>query len=610
MTGDSAVHRPHLRSRSRWPAARCSRRAWASRSSSPRWSTRSGPTPPSSRSLVTDGISDRRQLVAALKLLAAWGVVTETDGTLAGWGERPEDEALLSINRALLIHLLPSPLHQYGDGRGHLVAPGRRAAAPAAAPAAGGEPGGVPGRAARRRAGRAVPGADRAGPAPGRELRAGAGGPGRGRAGLRPGQRAGGSPTWTFPGSGSAKQAALLLLDELSAALQPSAGQQRSWSTARPWPAALAPWTQVDAMLGELATRHRAVWKDRLRRVAGHAAGRGRGPAGRAAAGPARSMSGLAIFPFAARYQPQVPHPPAQHGSGALEEMHQMSQTSVPPRRFDERWRLSRAGIVNVWFYLDNEFDLSGGRMILRGTNGSGKSRALEMLLPFLLDADRRRMDATGAARVSLDELMRTGAQGQSNRIGYLWLELTRPERVPHGRGAGPAQPVRQQHQGLVLHHSPAGRRGPAADVGHAGAAVPGCADRADRGGAHHGFALHAPRPHPHPGVRAARRRGPGPLRRACCSCCTRCGRRMSATASTKGGCRRSCSESLPPLQEDALSRAGEQLDGLTETRLTLSERLEDSAQRGGQVPGVYRRYAAETLRTRARETAGRRRRP
>jgi hypothetical protein len=27
-----------------------------------------------------------------------------------------------------------------------------------------------------------------------------------------------------------------------------------------------------------------------------------------------------------------------------------------PPRRFDERWRLSRAGIVNVWFYLDNEF--------------------------------------------------------------------------------------------------------------------------------------------------------------------------------------------------------------------------------------------------------------
>ena len=104
-----------------------------------------------------------------------------------------------------------------------------------------------------------------------------------------------------------------------------------------------------------------------------------------------------------------------------------MSQQRAP-RRFDERWRLSRAGIVNVWHYLDNEFDLSGGRMILRGTNGSGKSRALEMLLPFLLDADRRRMDATGAARVSLDELMRTGAAGPGQ-----------PDRLPVA-GAGPAR--------------------------------------------------------------------------------------------------------------------------------------------------------------------------
>ena len=137
---------------------------------------------------------------------------------------------------------------------------------------------------------------------------------------------------------------------------------------------------------------------------------------------------------------------------------------SRPPRRFDERWRLSRAGIVNVWFYLDNEFTLSGGRMILRGTNGSGKSRALEMLLPFLLDADRRRMDATGAARVSLDELMRTGAQGQANRTGYLWLELARPgEYLTVGALVRHSQSA-IQFKGLVLHHPLAGRRGTAPD--------------------------------------------------------------------------------------------------------------------------------------------------
>ncbi|WP_067862731.1 TIGR02680 family protein [Nocardia shimofusensis] len=99
-----------------------------------------------------------------------------------------------------------------------------------------------------------------------------------------------------------------------------------------------------------------------------------------------------------------------------------------PVKHFDQRWRLARAGVVNVWQYLDTEFALSGGRLILRGANGSGKSRALEMLLPFLLDADRRRMDATGSQKVSLDELMRTGARGQTNRVGYLWLELARPE--------------------------------------------------------------------------------------------------------------------------------------------------------------------------------------
>ena len=66
-----------------------------------------------------------------------------------------------------------------------------------------------------------------------------------------------------------------------------------------------------------------------------------------------------------------------------------MDQT--PPKHHPHRWRMNRLGIVDVWYYYDTEFDLSGGRLVLRGTNGSGKSRALELLLPFLLDADRRK---------------------------------------------------------------------------------------------------------------------------------------------------------------------------------------------------------------------------
>ena len=60
--------------------------------------------------------------------------------------------------------------------------------------------------------------------------------------------------------------------------------------------------------------------------------------------------------------------------------------------------------------------------------------------------------------------------------------------------------------------------------------------------------------------------------------------------------------ESLPPLHEEALTRAGEQLDGLTETR-AAQQRLEDSARQVTSFLGVYQRYAADTLRSRANET-------
>ena len=41
------------------------------------------------------------------------------------------------------------------------------------------------------------------------------------------------------------------------------------------------------------------------------------------------------------------------------------------------RWRLNRAGIVNVYQYSDEVLNFSGGRLLLRGVNGSGKSTAM-----------------------------------------------------------------------------------------------------------------------------------------------------------------------------------------------------------------------------------------
>ncbi|SIO90520.1 SbcC/MukB-like Walker B domain-containing protein [Nocardiopsis sp. JB363] len=73
------------------------------------------------------------------------------------------------------------------------------------------------------------------------------------------------------------------------------------------------------------------------------------------------------------------------------------------------RYRLERAGIRNVWQYDDHILDFAEGRLLLRGRNGAGKSKALEMLLPFLLDGDMRRLDTTGTNRTSLRWLMADG---------------------------------------------------------------------------------------------------------------------------------------------------------------------------------------------------------
>ncbi|WP_406281244.1 TIGR02680 family protein [Embleya sp. NBC_00896] len=97
------------------------------------------------------------------------------------------------------------------------------------------------------------------------------------------------------------------------------------------------------------------------------------------------------------------------------------------------RFRLSRAGIRNVWQYDDARFDFATGRMLLRGKNGAGKSKALEMLLPYLLDGEQRSIDAMGTGRTTLKWLMLDGYTA-TNRLGYLWVEFERVDEDGEAR--------------------------------------------------------------------------------------------------------------------------------------------------------------------------------
>jgi uncharacterized protein (TIGR02680 family) len=91
------------------------------------------------------------------------------------------------------------------------------------------------------------------------------------------------------------------------------------------------------------------------------------------------------------------------------------------------RWRPRRAGIINLYEYADQVFEFAGGRLLLRGHNTSGKTKALELLLPFCLDGDvsPNKLDPFGAAYKDMKWNL-VGCTGDEKRRGYVWLEFER----------------------------------------------------------------------------------------------------------------------------------------------------------------------------------------
>ncbi|MCW2527976.1 MAG: hypothetical protein JWM76_2836 [Pseudonocardiales bacterium] len=248
-----------------------------------------------------DSETDRRRIVTAVKQLVAWGVVAETDGSVDAWSDRRQDEALLSIHRQLLAHLLPVPLHQLdrpeATWSGDPSEPRRRrlrrrlVESPAVF------------RAHLDEEEQDVLSRDRTDLA--RQLEENFGLTLEVRAeGALAYDAAGRLTDVDFPGPGSLKQAALLLLDELIVDLQPDPASMTTID-GQTVPAVFAPWELVDRVLLELSERYRKVWKGsyvesvvELRRDVSDLL------ASLMLARP--TETGLLVYPFGARYRPSV----------------------------------------------------------------------------------------------------------------------------------------------------------------------------------------------------------------------------------------------------------------------------------------------------------------
>ncbi len=253
---------------------------------------------------IGDTLPERRALVTAIGHLIGWGLLSETDGTATGWGER-RDEALLTIHRASLPHLLARPLSGFNHPD-DLLAPDPQLAD-------------QPRRSLRRKlvenplvrredltdAERDALSRERS------ELT-------RVLAenfGLTLEVRAEGALAYdstgtltdvAFPGSGTVKQAALLLLAELIDLRHPIAGTTAVLDDGRTVPGSAVTWDEVDAALARLSEQHRRAWgtalvdqPDRLRDEVVTVLTE--------LSLATVTAAGLVIHPAAARYRPQ-PH--------------------------------------------------------------------------------------------------------------------------------------------------------------------------------------------------------------------------------------------------------------------------------------------------------------
>ncbi|MTH54255.1 TIGR02680 family protein [Bacillus mangrovi] len=98
--------------------------------------------------------------------------------------------------------------------------------------------------------------------------------------------------------------------------------------------------------------------------------------------------------------------------------------------RDQNRWQMNRAGLLNFWYYDEETFDFSDGKLLLRGSNGSGKSVTMQSFLPVLLDGKKSpdRLDPFGSKARKMEDYLLGEKEivDRDERTGYLFIEYKR----------------------------------------------------------------------------------------------------------------------------------------------------------------------------------------
>lgn len=96
------------------------------------------------------------------------------------------------------------------------------------------------------------------------------------------------------------------------------------------------------------------------------------------------------------------------------------------------RFKITKIGLLNFWLYDEEEYDFYGGKLILRGINGSGKSVTMQSFIPLILDGNKspERLDPFGSKERKIEDyvLGDVDAGQKEEATSYLYMETYNEE--------------------------------------------------------------------------------------------------------------------------------------------------------------------------------------
>lgn len=91
-------------------------------------------------------------------------------------------------------------------------------------------------------------------------------------------------------------------------------------------------------------------------------------------------------------------------------------------------YKVKKIGLLNFWYYDEEEYDFYDGKLLLRGENASGKSVTMQSFIPLILDGNKspKRLDTFGGSDKHIEYYLLGDDKEAST--GYLYMEFYNEE--------------------------------------------------------------------------------------------------------------------------------------------------------------------------------------